>query len=26
VHVGGGHAIDPAGPDVLAFVAELVRP
>ena len=23
VHVGGGHAIDPAGPDVLAFVAEL---
>lgn len=26
VHVGGDHAIDPAGPDVLAFVAELVRP
>jgi esterase len=26
VRVGGGHAIDPAGPDVLAFVAELVRP
>ena len=26
VHVAGGHAIDPAGPDVLAFVAELVRP
>ena len=26
VHVGGGHAIDPAGPDVLAFVADLVRP
>jgi pimeloyl-ACP methyl ester carboxylesterase len=25
VQVGGGHAIDPAGPDVLAFVAELVR-
>jgi pimeloyl-ACP methyl ester carboxylesterase len=22
-HVGGGHAIDPAGPDVLAFVSEL---
>ena len=22
--VGGGHAIDPAGPDVLAFVAEIV--
>ena len=26
VHVGGGHAIDPAGPDVFAFVAELARP
>jgi pimeloyl-ACP methyl ester carboxylesterase len=26
VHVGGGHAIDPAGPDVLAFVSRLVRP
>ena len=26
VRVGGGHAIDPAGPDVLAFVSELVRP
>ena len=26
VQVGGGHAIDPAGPDVLAFVAELARP
>jgi esterase len=26
VHVAGGHAIDPAGPDVLAFVSELVRP
>lgn len=25
VQVSGGHAIDPAGPDVLAFVAELVR-
>ena len=23
VHVGGDHAIDPAGPDVLAFVSEL---
>jgi pimeloyl-ACP methyl ester carboxylesterase len=26
VLVEGGHAIDPAGPDVLAFVAELARP
>ena len=26
VVVGGGHAIDPAGPDVLAFVADLGRP
>jgi len=26
VTVSGGHAIDPAGPEVLAFVAELVRP
>jgi pimeloyl-ACP methyl ester carboxylesterase len=25
VRVGGGHAIDPAGPDVAAFVDELVR-
>lgn len=25
VEVGGGHAIDPAGPDVLAFVSELAR-
>jgi pimeloyl-ACP methyl ester carboxylesterase len=24
VRVGGGHAIDPAGPDVLAFVAEVL--
>lgn len=24
VHVGGDHAVDPAGPDVLAFVADLV--
>ena len=26
VRVSGGHAIDPAGPDVLTFVSELVRP
>lgn len=26
VVVGGGHAIDPAGPDVLAFVSGLTRP
>jgi pimeloyl-ACP methyl ester carboxylesterase len=25
VRVGGDHAIDPAGPDVLAFVSEIVR-
>jgi pimeloyl-ACP methyl ester carboxylesterase len=24
-HVGGGHAIDPAGPDVIEFVSELVQ-
>lgn len=24
-HVGGGHAIDPAGPDVLGFISELVK-
>jgi pimeloyl-ACP methyl ester carboxylesterase len=24
-HVGGGHAIDPAGPDVLEFISEVVQ-